>query len=112
MGRPPKKTLPADLNEILNQVGSAIQYYRERKGISQAELARLAEVSNTTLNEIETRKFRDIRLSTLLQISDALDVSLHQLFLKSDIDLHRRDQTQLLKASETISRIARKLEDE
>ena len=109
MGRKPKATLSAEFVRLLQQVGGAIAAVRTERGISQAELARRAGVSNTTLNEIETRQFRDVRLSTLSSIAEALSVPVSYLFENSNLDLSLTDQTRLLRASETILQITKKL---
>lgn len=109
MGRPPKSNLPVEFAELLHQIGANIAFARKEQEISQAELARRAKISVTTLNEIETRQFRDIRLSTLSLIAKALALPVARLLDRSDIELSSRDQVQLLKASEAILRITRKL---
>lgn len=78
-------------------------------GLSQAELARRSKVSITTVNEIETRQFRDVRLSTLSALARTLQIPVVRLLQSPDFDLSSRDQTQLLRASEAIFRITRKL---
>ena len=109
MGRPPKLHIPADLKRILLSVGKNIRARREKLKISQVELSRRAKVSQTTLNEIESRSARDIRVSTLLLIAEKLGVSLSELFMESDLQLAKsNDHAQLLQASETILRIAKK----
>lgn len=113
MGRPPKTNLPNELTQLLKKVGSNLSAIRKEKGLTQSELARRSKVSITTINEIETRRiFRDIRLSTLTALSSALGVPATRFFWSSDLELHQRDQAQLLKASEAISRIAQKIRDE
>jgi len=109
MGRPPKLNLSHRFSELLHQIGSNVRYYREEQGLTQAELARRAKISNTTLNEIETRQFRDVRLSTLSVLAQALDTTVVHLLSGSDVELASKDQTQLLKASEAILKITRKL---
>ncbi len=109
MGRPPKSDLPHELGLLLKKIGNNIVALRQEKGLSQAELARRSKVSLTTLNEIESRPFRDIRLSTLFSIARTLEVPVIRLFEFSDIELNSRDQARLLKASEAIVQIARKL---
>jgi transcriptional regulator with XRE-family HTH domain len=109
MGRPPKTSLPSDLSSLLRVIGANITALREEKGLSQAELARKSQVSTTTLNEVETRQFRDIRLSTLSSLARTLDIPVVRLLQSSDVELQSRDQVQLLKASEAILRITRKL---
>lgn len=109
MGRPPKKNLPTDLNNALHQIGLNLLDLREDRGLSQSELARQSGVSLTTINEIETRKFRDIRISTLSSLAATLKVPLIEFFRTSDIRLSDQDQARLLKASEAIWRISKKL---
>jgi transcriptional regulator with XRE-family HTH domain len=109
MGRPTKDSLPKDLSQLLHQIGSNISAIREDRELSQAALARHAHVSITTVNEIETRKSRDIQLSTLTSIARVLNVEVAQLLQGSDVELNSRDQEQLLKASDALLRITRKL---
>jgi transcriptional regulator with XRE-family HTH domain len=109
MGRQPKTDLPADLRELLREVGANIAIFREEAGISQSELSRRSKISLTTINEIETRRFRDIRLSTLCSIAKALQVPVLKLLENTSIDVDSRDQAQLLKASEALWKITRKL---
>lgn len=109
MGRAPKHELPLELASVLRQVGANLFSIREERGLTQAELARRSKISTTTVNEIETRQFRDIRLSTLSALAAALEVSIVELLAPSNVELSSNDQAQLLKASEAILRIARKL---
>lgn len=109
MGRPPKPELPFELKVLLKQIGINIRIIREERGISQAELARRSNISTTTMNEIETKRFRDIRLSTLTSISQALNVPVIELLKTTDVDLESKDQARLLKASEDLLKITKKL---
>lgn len=109
MGRPPKSSLPPALQEVLRIIGANIAAARAHRKISQNQLALRTGVSLSTLNEIETRCHRDIRISTLVALAKELDVSLVQLLRKSRIDLSNEDQSTLLKASESILRITKKI---
>lgn len=111
MGRSPKASLPTQLAFLLQQIGHNIGEFRREKGWTQAELARRAKVSITTLNEIETRQFRDVRLSTLSQIAVVLDVPVARLIHIPDLKLSGSEQAQLLKASEAIVKIAKRLQE-
>lgn len=110
MGRAPKNDLPADLRKILVVVGANIRSQRQRLGITQAKLARASKVSLATLNEIETKCSRDIRLSTLVAIAAQLEIELPYLLLDSDLKENRSqgDQAQFLKASDTLNRLSKK----
>lgn len=112
MGRPFRKNVPEDLQELLRCIGKNTVYHRLERSLSQAELARKAGLSTTTLSEIETGKPRDIRLSTLCSIAKALGAKAVELLRESDLDLSSKDQTVLLKASEAILRVAKKLKAE
>lgn len=109
MGRTPKSHLPNELASLLRQIGNNIAAIRQEKGLSQAELARRSKISATTLNEIETRQFRDVRISTLTAVASTLKVSVVQFLESSDLQISNHDQAQLLKASEAILRVTRKI---
>ena len=60
---------------------------RKDKGLTQADLAKLANVSRKTINTIENKVF--IPLNTLaLTLAKVLDVNVHALFELSDTDSH------------------------
>lgn len=109
MGRTPKKDLHPDLLKWLHQIGANVAALREESGMTQTELSRRSKVSLTTLNEIETRRFRDIRMSTIIALARGLDVAAILLLRGSDVKLKSSDQTRLMKASEDILRIAKKI---
>ena len=111
MGRPPKNDLPADLAKWLHQIGVNVQSFRKEAGLSLAELAKRSKVSVTTINEIESRRFRDIRMSTIVGLARGLDISPLLLLRTSDIKLKSSDQSRLLKAGEDILRITKKIID-
>ena len=111
MGRPPKKDLPPELRRWLQNIGANLSALREASDMTQAQLSKRSKVSITTINEIESRRFRDIRMSTLVALSEGLKVPLLQLIKGTDIKLKVNDQTRLLKASEDILRIAKKISD-
>ena len=111
MGRPPKKDLPPDLAKWLQQIGANVAALRDETGLTLAELSKRSKVSVTTINEIESRRFRDIRMSTIVALANGLGISPMALLRGSDIKLKSSDQNRLLKASEDILRITKKLTD-
>jgi len=108
MGRKPKP-IDSYLADVLGVIGSNIQELRSQKEMSQAELSRRSKISITTINEIETRRFRDIRVATLCAIATALNSDVTRLLQASGIKMGSDDQSRLIKASEEILRITRKL---
>ena len=52
---------------------------RERKGLSQDRLAKLADVANNTIIKIEQGENINPRLDTLKKIAKAFDVSVDEL---------------------------------
>ena len=52
---------------------------RERKGLSQDRLAKLADVANNTIIKIEQGENVNPRLDTLKKVAKALDVSVDEL---------------------------------
>lgn len=58
-----------------------IKQLREQKGLSQEKFARLAEVSNNTVINIEPGKQKSPTVDTISKIAKALDVSIEELFV-------------------------------
>ncbi len=56
-----------------------IKKYRQKKGLSQDKLAKLADVTHTTLVKLESGANDNPTIKTLIKIADALGVSLDQL---------------------------------
>jgi transcriptional regulator with XRE-family HTH domain len=61
-------------------VGRAIRWFRQRKGISQGDVAQRAACSVSYLSLLENNK-RDPTLSTVTKIANALHVPVGTLFL-------------------------------
>lgn len=53
---------------------------RENKGLSQEELAKKAQVSRTTISDIETEKKTVVTNKTLEKISNALGLKITDIF--------------------------------
>jgi len=56
-----------------------IKKFRKKKGLSQDKLAKLADVTLTTLVKIESGVNDNPTIKTLKKISDALEISLNEL---------------------------------
>jgi len=66
-------------NDIEKKFGAAIRNLRNRRGISQDELARRARLQRTYISDIE-RGARNTSLRSIKKLADALNVSLQMLF--------------------------------
>ena len=66
------------INERLKILGLNIKFARIRKGISQEELAELADTSRTTISFIETARQNPTVLK-VIDIAKALDVNINEL---------------------------------
>jgi DNA-binding XRE family transcriptional regulator len=56
-----------------------IKQLREKKGLSQEKLARLADVSNNTIVNIESGKQTNPTIETVSKIAKALDVTIEEI---------------------------------
>lgn len=56
-----------------------VKKLRERLGLSQERLARLADVSNNTIINIESGKQQNPTIETVKKIANALGVSIEEL---------------------------------
>lgn len=59
-------------------IGRALRVLRARAGLRQEDVASRAGTSSTYVSRLESGQ-RDIRLTTLLRLLDALGADLHQL---------------------------------
>ncbi len=60
-------------------IGKTVKKLREKLGISQEKLARLADVSNNTIVNIEAGKQDNPTIETLKKIANALQVGVDDL---------------------------------
>ena len=58
---------------------------RESKGMSQEELAALADVSRTTIWNLETNPKAETTTKTLQKIADALESTVADIFFAEDL---------------------------
>ena len=56
-----------------------IKHLREKKGLSQEKLARIADVSNNTIVNIESGKQKNPTIETVSKIAKALGVAIDEL---------------------------------
>ena len=65
----------------LRLLGITIAYYRKARGLTQLELAENVHISRTHMSNIEAPNVKTtLSLGTLLDIADALDVDIKDLF--------------------------------
>lgn len=64
--------------EVRTDLGRAIKKQRQRQGITQEQLAELADVSPRSLQRLEVGKLA--RLTVVVKVADALKVPVWRLF--------------------------------
>lgn len=62
-------------------IANLVKEYREKAGMTQAELSEKSGVSRTMISKLETNQKVDCKVSTLISISDALGCSVGDIFL-------------------------------
>ena len=62
-----------------NNIAKIVKQLREKTGLSQEKLARLADVSNNTIINIEAGKQNNPTIETLKKIAKALEVGVDDL---------------------------------
>ena len=62
-----------------------IKHYRELRGLSQDELAETAGISRTSLSNLESGKTVTTTNTTMLKISEALEVGVVELFYSQTV---------------------------
>ena len=62
-----------------NNIAKTVKRLREKAGLSQEKLARLADVSNNTIINIEAGKQDNPTIETLKKTAKALNISIEEL---------------------------------
>ena len=60
-------------------IANNIKKYRQKKGLSQDKLAKLADVTHTTLVKLESGANDNPTVKTLIKLADSLGVNLNEL---------------------------------
>ncbi len=71
--------------EMVYKVKNYIKEYREKKGMSQGNLAELCNVSRQTINAIENNKY-DPSLQLAFDIAEKLRVRIDKLFISKGVE--------------------------
>ena len=67
------------LESSKNNIAKTVKRLREKTGLSQEKLARLADVSNNTIINIEAGKQDNPTIETLKKIAKALNIPIEDL---------------------------------
>ena len=76
-------------------IGNKLLSFRKQKGLTQAEVAELAEISDRTYADIE-RGSTNMRMETLVSICKALKITPNEIFIDND-NLLSVEQEELFK---------------
>ncbi len=78
------QTKPADTPRALHALGQALRKEREKRGISQEDLAELAEVHRNYIGRVERAEI-NLSFDTLHRIACALGLRLHDLLKRAGL---------------------------
>jgi transcriptional regulator with XRE-family HTH domain len=93
----------------LEAIGASLAAARTARGMTQAQLARTSKVSTTTINELETRRCRDVRLSTLVALAESLAIPTTSLLPVVASPVSSKEHAHLIRASEEILSILKRM---
>ena len=65
------------------------------KAVSMSKLSRLSDVSYDTIQQIYHNPFKDVNLSTLEKIADALGINVYDLFEKVSQEAYEQEVAEL-----------------
>lgn len=82
-------------SDYIKVLGYQIKKLRKSKKLSQEKLAEKIDKSVDTISNIERGKFSP-RLDTALEIANALDVELYELFQVRDMPVEDKQRTKIL----------------
>jgi transcriptional regulator with XRE-family HTH domain len=64
----------------MHEMGYKIKEFREKRGLTQEELAEKSGVSRTTIHALETDDSKNATTGTLLKLANALGTTVEKLF--------------------------------
>ena len=94
-------------DKVIKSIGNKVQYYRKMKGFTQEELADKVNKTVDTISNIERGIF-GVKIETLFDISEALNVELCDLFV--DIKIKQGSKS-AKKIKDIISKISIQSDD-
>ncbi len=65
-------------DELLFKIGQSVRYIRMKKGISQEELAFIANLNMNSISTLE-RGLNNVKIKTLYAIAEALEVKIEDI---------------------------------
>ena len=103
MTKKPKKTVkPAKPQLERFTLSERIKYLRQKRDLTQSQLAKLAQISQSTVAQIENGD-KDPSFTTLLKLSGALDCHIAVFFTSED--LHVFDMKRLRKKYNSVDKL-------
>ena len=76
------------LDKTLDIIAKNVRHFRTKKDLSQEDLGLKSGISSNYITDIENAK-RDLHISTLTKISEALDIDCVELFVKRESYLNK-----------------------
>ena len=75
-----------DIATQYNIFSNNVRHYRKKINMTQEELAELCDLSTSYIKQIESGKeYKNVSLTVILKISQALEVNVDQLFCMSEM---------------------------
>lgn len=72
-----------ELNTLVKKIGELIKKEREKRSLTQQELAGKCKLSISTIANIEKGRYPDLKLSSIYQISKVLRIRVSKLMYHS-----------------------------
>jgi len=88
-----KKRYYKDLEKT--RIAIEIAYFREKKRLSQAELAKIVNTSQSAIARLEDPDYKGYSINTLRKVADALDLELVVSFREKGIEVYEKESTKV-----------------
>jgi len=73
------------------RIAIEIAYLREKRGITQFELAKMINTSQSAIARLENLNYKSYSINTLRKIAEALDLELVITFREKGIDIYEKE---------------------
>lgn len=92
--------------ELRKRLSSNIKKFRKLKGLSQFELAEKCELSEQTINSIESRRLWPSD-KTILKIAEVLEIDVYKLLFPNETDFSYEND--ILEVRESLTKVVKQL---
>jgi transcriptional regulator with XRE-family HTH domain len=105
MAKADTKDYPHEIVELYKHIAKNVRVLRKERDLSQRQLAQAVGMNQSTINELENEIIRDMRLTTVGKLAQALEVSIADLLVPKGFDVSAQQKREFRQAIKVLQKI-------